>query len=145
MWNFGKGVLLLRLVLWAQTAQVPSCMLCRVWDVLGSSPGELSHGQGGFGFRECPAGSMAATGALPVQGSFTLLQLYSCLKWHCCKSLHKIKKPQIVHFELQHLAAAERFGPACLDSSFLALGSLLSCQHKHWCSSREPHQRHDLV
>lgn len=39
---------------------------------------------------------------------------------------------------------AERFGQP-VDSSFLALGSLLSCQHKHWWSCCEPHQRHDTV
>lgn len=54
--------------------------------------------KGGFGFKQCLAGRMAATGseAMPMPGSFTLLQLHPCLKWYRCKYLHEIKKPQTV-------------------------------------------------
>lgn len=54
--------------------------------------------KGGFGFKQCPAGRMAAagSGAMPVPGSFALLLLYPCLKWYRFKYLHKIKKPQTV-------------------------------------------------
>lgn len=44
---------------------------------------------------------MAATGSemgksMPVQGNFTLLQLYPCLNLYHCQYLQKIKKPQTV-------------------------------------------------
>lgn len=44
---------------------------------------------------------MAVTGSemgrsMPVQGSFTLLQLYPCLSLYHCEYLHKTKKPQTV-------------------------------------------------
>lgn len=94
MWNFEKSVLSLRLRLpWWHLAQ---SMQYKVSQAVHQVNYPMV--KGGFGFKQCPAGSMAATGseAMPVQGSFTLLQLYPCLKWYPCKYLHNIKKPQIV-------------------------------------------------
>lgn len=119
-----------------------------------SSPGELSHGQGGFGFQQCPAGCMAATGseAVPVQGRPTLLQLYPRLKCNCWKYLHKIKKPQIMSLACAFWMAA--FGtcwkvwPSLSWLFFPGLGLppiLSAWVWCLWCSCPEPHQRHDMV
>lgn len=83
--------------------------------------------RGEFGFKQCPAGSMAAAGseALPVQGSFTLLQLYPCgiVVSICIKLRIKIKPwLQRVHFEWQHLACCRKIWPSLPWLFFPGLG-----------------------